>query len=150
MALITPDDLRVVLGKDEYPASKVPDVDLQTFIDSAHLLVTEELATSGLSADRQTLIEKYLAAHLAAMTYERGQITFSKTGDASEYYGFKAGQGLLSTRYGQQAVALDTSGKLAVIATPNSRAEFKVVGQYDPGYDPNRYTYSDVDVDYDP
>lgn len=104
--------------------------DLETFIDTANLLVNEELASSGLSADRLKQVELYLAAHFAIVTLERGGLTRQKIGESEDFYQSWTNTelGLQSTRYGQQASMLDTSGKLAALAKGTLRAEFRVVG----------------------
>ena len=98
------------------------------FITTATLLVNEELAASTtLSSSRLQQIELYLAAHFVAVTEERGALTASEKGDASEDYGIQVGSGLNGTRYGQQAIALDTTGKLASIASSANKARFTLV-----------------------
>ena len=98
------------------------------FIATATLLVNEELAASTtLSSERLQQIELYLAAHFTAITEERGALTSSEKGDASEEYGVEVGSGLNSTRYGQQAISLDTSGRLAAIASSGNKARFTLV-----------------------
>lgn len=104
--------------------------DLQPFIDSAHLMVDEELSTSGHSEARLKEIEKYLAAHFAVITLERGGMLKQKIGDAEEMYqspGFNT-VGLVTTRFGQQVVILDTTGHMAAIAQKPVKAIFRVVG----------------------
>lgn len=104
--------------------------DLTTFIDTAHLLVNEELASAGLSADRLKQIELYMAAHFAIVTLERGGLTRQKIGESEDFYQAwtNAELGLQATRYGQQASMLDSSGKLAALAKGTLRAEFRVIG----------------------
>jgi hypothetical protein len=111
------------MNDEEYSDS----TDFSSFITTADLIVTETLANSGLSDARKKQIELYLAAHFAALTKERGQVTFSKNGEASEYYGFKSTEGLGLTRYGMQAVALDTSGILADATNPKPKAQFQLI-----------------------
>jgi hypothetical protein len=101
--------------------------DTTPFIATAHLLITEDLAASGLSTARLTQIELYLAAHFVALTEERGNLSEHTVGDATEKYSMKLGSGLSLTRYGQQAVNLDTSGKLRTLANEGQSAQFRVV-----------------------
>lgn len=105
-------------------------IDLTPQINAANLMVTEDLATSGLSDDRKRLISLYLAAHFSILTLERGGLTHYEVGESVEKYPGVAGsaQGLNATKWGQQAVALDTSGTLALNAQPTQKAEFRVVG----------------------
>ncbi len=105
-------------------------IDMTPFITSAHVLVSELLATSGLSNDRLKLIETYLAAHFALQTYERGGIIKQKSDDSEDVYAaWTAGakEGFAVTRFGQQAMTLDTSGKLAAASTGKLKAKFRVV-----------------------
>ena len=101
--------------------------DTTPFIATADLLITEDLATSGLSSSRLKQIELYLAAHFVALTEERGNLTSHKVGDSSETYEMEIGSGLMLTRYGQQAVQLDTSGVLKALAIKAQSAQFRVL-----------------------
>lgn len=96
-------------------------------IDTANVFVTTHLASSGLSDEILEKIELYLAAHYVALTEEGGAITRSKLGDADESYANIYGQGLQGTRFGQQALALDTTGTLTRVAQTGLKAEFRVV-----------------------
>lgn len=86
--------------------------DTTPFIDMANSVVTEQLGTSGLSTDRLTIIEKYLAAHLVALHPDERQLTKQKIGDSEDTYGGSFGQGLKFTYFGQQALDFDTTGTL--------------------------------------
>lgn len=99
------------------------------FIETANLIVTEELADQGLSAARLKQVELYLAAHYAVITLERGGLKSQKINEAEEDYKVIAdkNQGIASTRFGQQAIALDTSGKLGELTSSILKAEFRVV-----------------------
>ena len=101
--------------------------DTSIFIDQAHLVVTEELLSKGLSEDRLRSIELYLAAHFTALTEERGGLTKFKVGDATEEYMLVKGSGFAGTRYGQMAMDMDTTGTLTTISNNAKRAEFRVV-----------------------
>jgi hypothetical protein len=111
--------------KQIYPTNS----DVSPFIDVAHVLVTEELAASGLSDSRKAQIEKYLAAHFALVTLERGGLSRQKIGDAEDYYQIwnNREQSLSATRFGQQALILDTTGTLASLGTNKLTAQFRVV-----------------------
>lgn len=113
-----------------YPGVVTEVDDLQPFIDSAHILVQEELSSSGLSEDRLKLIELYLSAHLAVITMERGGLVKQRIGDSEEMYqvpGFNT-VGLVTTRFGQQVVILDTTGKMAALSQKPVKARFVVYG----------------------
>ncbi len=101
--------------------------DITPFIAHAVLIYTEELTLAGHSASRQDLITLYLAAHFVAITEERGGLKSSRTGDASESYADHYGPGLNLTRYGQHAIALETQGILAAMASTNNSARLSVV-----------------------
>lgn len=105
---------------------------LQTFIDTASLIVDEELSTitPALSAARLAQIELYLAAHFAVMTYEAGGFLKRKINDVEEQYQELSVtlHGLSRTVYGQQVLLLDSSGRLNEIASPKLKASFRVVG----------------------
>lgn len=104
--------------------------ELQPFLDSAHLLVQEEISSVGHSEGRMKLIELYLAAHLAVITLEKGGLVKQRIDDAEETYqvpGFNT-VGLVTTRFGQQVVILDTSGKMAALSQKPVKAAFRVYG----------------------
>ncbi len=100
---------------------------LAHMISTANLYVDTHLLLAGHTDAMLTEIEKYLAAHLVALTEEKGGVTRSKMGDADESYANVFESGFNSTRYGQTAVVLDSSGILAKLSITNARAEFRVV-----------------------
>ncbi len=83
------------------------------FIDTANLIVTEELISAGHSAARLKQIELYLAAHFVAIAEERGGLQRTQTGDSAELIANVYDKGYQMTRYGQQAMAIETTGILA-------------------------------------
>lgn len=83
--------------------------DTTTFIETANLLVTEHLVGKGLTDKRLKLVELYLAAHFVTVTEEKGGLRTSTTSDAKDVYALQTGMGFSMTRYGQQAMAFDTS-----------------------------------------
>lgn len=122
-ALVTVDDVLKILP-DEFAGE-----DLSTFISTADLLVTEELASTTLSTARKTQIELYLAAHLAIITLEKGGLTRRRIGDSEDYFQMwtTIATGLQATRYGQQVAILDTSGVIAALGSGKLKAQFRVV-----------------------
>ncbi len=96
-------------------------------IVTANLMVTTHLSDQGHTAAILTQIELYLAAHFVTLTEEGGGITRSKIGDADESYANVYDQGFSSTRFGQTALSLDTSGTLARVAQSKLKADFRVV-----------------------
>jgi len=114
--------------------------DTEPFIATAQLLVTEELSSSGHSASRLDQIVLYLAAHFVCITEELGGLKRSRLGEADDTYRQPADNetGLSATRYGQQALILDSSGKLASIAAGRGlKARFSVIESWDYNGQPN-------------
>lgn len=102
--------------------------DTNPFIDTANLVVSEQLTGKGLSDQRLHQITLYLSAHYAAVTDEKGQLKSEKMGDATDTYETTAnGSGLASTRYGREAMNLDTSGTLRTMGLSSLKAQFRVV-----------------------
>lgn len=118
MVLVTDSEVKAVIDTKR---------DTTPFIDTADLLITEDLAGKGLSAARLKQIELYLAAHFVAVTEERGNMTRHRKGDSEEQYQMEIGSGLMLTRYGQQAINLDTSGTLRTLAKKGQDALFRVI-----------------------
>jgi hypothetical protein len=95
--------------------------DTSPFIETAQLIVDEELDGSGLSDERLDRIVLYLAAHFVCLTEEAGGLRRSKLGESDESFRVPGDKdvGLAFTRYGQQAMLLDTTGRLASINAKN-------------------------------
>lgn len=92
-------------------ATTLTDDQINAFIQSANLLVTNRCADQGMSDELLTEIETWLAAHLLSM---RDQRTEGRSiGDVSFNYQGQTGFGLDATTYGQQVKLLDVSGRLA-------------------------------------
>lgn len=115
MARVTYDEVKEIFDTD-MPADQIT-----AFITAANLLVTNTCATStvpALSAAELKEIERWLAAHFADIRDPVGLRI--KIGDA-EQWSFPAavttawGKGLNLTPYGQMAIAIDRSGKLAAL-----------------------------------
>ncbi len=101
--------------------------DVQPFIDTAELIIDEALVGQGLSVVRLKIIELWLSAHFVAVAEERGALTRSKKGQSEEEYEIVVGTGLNMTRFGQQAMSLDTTGILTESASTLKIAQFRVV-----------------------
>jgi len=101
-------------------------VSLQPFIDTASLLVDEDLSGSGYSTARLKQLELYLAAHFACLNDPR-LVEMGTGADRIKFEAGPMGAGLRSTRYGQQALLLDTAGTLARLAEGAQRARFEVL-----------------------
>lgn len=89
------------------------DVIVGAYITSANTLVNSVLGTG--ATDLLKEIERWLTAHMIAVTRERQAQKEGAGGAYIEYTG-KYGQDLSSTSYGQMAMALDTTGALAGLA----------------------------------
>ena len=129
MARVDEDQLRALV---DVPDSKSVDI----YIQSANVLVDSHLAilTPTPREDVLSLVELYLAAHFAVLSEEKGGLTRSRQGDSEDHYATnqKFGEGLRSTRYGQQALALDMSGTLSKLSeqsgsTARKAALFRVL-----------------------
>ncbi len=121
---------RVTAGavKEVVPTKLEDSVVLANMIDTANLFIDTHLVPNGThTAAVLAKIELYLAAHFVALTEEQGGLTRSKFGDADESFANIYEQGFKSTRFGQQALAIDTTGILNSIATSRLKAEFRVI-----------------------
>mgnify|MGYP001602007724 CR=1 FL=1 len=106
--------------KEIFSTDMTPD-QITACITGANLLVTNTVATSTSPAvDAATLkeIEKWVAAHLCCMRDPRE--LRAKTGDADVWFApigvtTAWGKQLNFTWYGQTAIALDSTGKLAAL-----------------------------------
>lgn len=124
MAVTTADIRRV------YPDTDSDDTVIQKFIANATSIVSGQLAGKGLTDSTLDLITTYVTAHLMVISQERGGLRRAKLGDVDESY-VVPGDGSFAwtaSRFGQTAIALDTSGTLAGQASNSGRkAEFRVV-----------------------
>jgi len=108
MAYVTPEEVRGVMYE-----CTLTDPQIDPYILSAHLLITEILGGKGYSESKLRDIEKYLTAHFIGSINYR-PTSREKVGEAEvEYANAKFGEGLKSTSYGQVVVMLDTSGALS-------------------------------------
>ena len=99
--------------KEVVPTNLTDDVVTSNFIDTANVYVDTHLVPAAGHSDHiLEKIELYLAAHFVALTEEQGGLTRKKIGDADESYANVFEGGLKSTRFGLQALALDSSGIL--------------------------------------
>lgn len=91
----------------------LPEGQINAFANTAHRMVNLHLASSGLSATILTEIETWLAAHFVSMRDQRVQQ--EKVDEWSATFQGKTAMGLQATLYGQQALALDSTGTLAAL-----------------------------------
>lgn len=89
--------------------------DLSPYIDAANELVTEICAVNtSYTADRLEKIERWLSAHFYCIFDPRTK-SEGVSGISASYEG-NTGMMLEATRYGQQAMLLDTYGGLSVMS----------------------------------
>jgi hypothetical protein len=96
------------------------------YLTSSNIFVTETLLSVGLSDEILAEIEKWLTAHMIALTKDR----ISKEEGAGGAYIKWAGiweKGFNATPYGQMAMNLDSSNTLATIVKQKSSAWTKAV-----------------------
>ncbi len=105
------------------------DFDDSGVINLAATIRTEYLTGVGLSTGKLNAIELLLAAHFAVLAEERGGIKRHSVDDVAETYREidPKQMGFRTTRFGQQAVALDTSQTLLTMATKFGAAELRVI-----------------------
>ncbi len=109
------------------PNGAEDNVILNNYIVTANAIVDTYLLTAGLSAAILIEIEKYLAAHFTAIFEEKGGLVKVEIDDATDEYADIYSAGYNSTRFGQQAIVLDSSGTLANLGTGKLKALFRVV-----------------------
>lgn len=90
-----------------------PGLDMAPFIEVANELVTECCGELGYTENRLTLIEDWLAAHFYAQRDPRVQS--EGIGSLNSTFEGRTDLGLNNTRFGQQALRLDTKGGLATL-----------------------------------
>lgn len=112
--------------------TNLSDVIVSSSIDIASRLVDDVVAGNGPAADRLPDIELYLSAHLIALRdQDEGMTIEQDVGDAKAKYSGRYWMGLNLTRYGQMAIVLDTSGRLAGLTLGKPKALFTVVAPID-------------------
>lgn len=103
------------------------DKDVSSFVDTAALVVTEDLGNVGLSEARKTQIGIYLAAHYGQIALKGGQVVSSSVDGATDRWGGKYGVGFQATAFGQQAMELDTSRTLISLSKSKYKPVLRVV-----------------------
>jgi hypothetical protein len=100
------------------------------YLTIANTVVNEQLAVTNLSEATLTAIEQFLAAHFAVLGEERGGLSSSGIGNRTKEDYMKNpayGAGFTSTRWGLQAIALDTTGTLMKMSAKKGKASIRVV-----------------------
>lgn len=107
MARVTPAEVKVILDNTE-----LSDAVLTAYITGANAMVTSVLGDADVPASVLKEIERWLAAHMVAVSRER-TAEAEEAGGARVKYTGQYGTGLASTPYGQMVMALDPTGKMA-------------------------------------
>jgi len=115
MANVTPDEVEEIIDVDS-------GLDVNPFILASSVLLDTILPSGQIGTAQRKEIERWLTAHF--ITIRQGQLEAQTIGDAKDTYALGSlSGGIKSTTYGQQAVALDTSGSLAKAEMPKAKLE---------------------------
>lgn len=115
----TPEAVAMIIEVD----ASIP---LAPFIETSNALITEICVPAGYDDTRLELIERYLAAHFYAVRDPR--TTQERAGPVAAQYESQVDLFFAITRYGQQALLLDTAGGLAKLNTKAKTGATRVVG----------------------
>jgi hypothetical protein len=102
------------------------DIDTSAAITDGNLLVDQVCLDSDYSEELLTRIETYLAAHFLAIRDPR--TSFETIGEIQDRFEGKTDMGLRFTRYGQQAILLDTAGNLAKLDNTQKTVKGRLSG----------------------
>ena len=125
---VTDSEVRAIM-----PTLNVALTDLTPFITAAHLLIQRVIVNSpnALSVPSPTEeelkeVERWLGAHFVAIN---DPVTNSEGagGVSAGYMLGTPGQCLMATPFGQQAVALDFTGQLALLNTPRKKCSITII-----------------------
>ena len=105
MARVSADEVREII------TTALLDPAIDAYIAIANPMVTNTV-TCGLAASILKEIERWLTAHMIAITNDR-TTTEEKLGEATVKYAGVYGEGLKGTSYGQMVLLLDTCGSFA-------------------------------------
>jgi len=133
VARVTQENVRATTG---FPNT----IDASAAIETANVLVDANLLAKGLTEVVLRQIELLLASHFLVLTVEKGALAAETLGQGTDRLHNIYAAGLKATRFGQQAILLDTTGTLALITdraeNPNRRsAQFTVIGDPPPSID---------------
>jgi hypothetical protein len=111
---VQPEEVLIIMNDVSYSDDIV-----NAYIAGANATVNEVLEGQGLSADVMKEIERWLSAHLIALTRERVSVK-EEAGTAKIQYSDIYGKGLEATDYGQMVLTLDTTGNMAATGGKNA------------------------------
>jgi len=122
MTRVTADEVKVVIE------TELTDPIIEAYISSANVMVTNIMSGSNASSDLLKEIERWLTAHMIAVSKER---VASKEGAGGAYieYSGEFAAGLASTSYGQMVKSLDSTGRFANAGS--KRVVFRAIAQND-------------------
>ena len=109
------------------PDTELADAAITQFIDDASKVFTDNLSGEGYDTTTQEMIERYLTAHFITVGPEP-RAASEKAGPVGISYQYKLGDALKSTMFGQTAIALDKSGKLAGLGDKAKNATITMLG----------------------
>lgn len=104
-----------------------PAFDLTPSIEYAHELVTEVCEDKGYTTLRKEKIETWLAAHFYAITIRDAVVSSERADVVGANYQYQVGLFLHGTKYGQQALLLDTKGGLAALSKQMERGNSNLI-----------------------
>lgn len=113
------------------------DDELNLFLGQGQLIVDEYLSgpeSAVLTTAVKDSIALYVAGHFWVLSYEGGGITYERVGQSeAKYHGVGADKiGFQSTRFGQMACSMDSTGMLAQKSMSNiTKLMFANVGHED-------------------
>lgn len=116
----------------EILSTTLSDAIVDAFILGANEIVTQVLGDdTDLTDAHKAEVERWLSAHLIASTRERQAKQEGAGGANITYQGETGIAGLSGTMYGQQAMLLDTTGKLALSDGVKKQASVYAVPSFD-------------------
>lgn len=130
MALLDEDTRIDASEVKEVFSTSMTDAQVNAFINAAHQIVVDTLASAGLSEAALTQIELFLSAHLCSL-YDPRMERESVAGEYSYGVQGKTGMALDATFYGQMAKMFDTSGLLSSQAASLKAASITVLSESD-------------------
>lgn len=110
MARVTQDQVKSVI------VTSIDDVGM--FVETAAMIVDEQLNDKGMTDARLTKIELFLAAHF--VTLRERQKKSEAMGTSSADYEGVTRMNLQASLYGQTAISLDTSSTLFALGRPTT------------------------------